>query len=411
MGKGLLMTENRDILFAEETIDLRFFLITLWRKKWIIALAMVLCGLAAFLVSSYLVSERYEAEAFITITEPTLITELETSIQANLAMFETSGLPGLAESTALKDLTFSVMGIMAYDEQSAYDFSASMQGNGQLKLGVSGVDPTLTAEAANTWAGVMKERLNEIYGIGEETITSLEGEVTQAEDNWSEAQLALEAYLSESRLNSADLQLAAARSILMVSLQEIDHNQLLLADIQALLHQIEEFDQSEALTTGTALSLITLQQRAAASQGDPLLQIQIEQSMKTDLSGPEAKLVLLELEKALLDQNQLLEEEVSDLEEEIIELALVLEKEQYRIAQLTEDRDLSRHVYTALSSQLEETRITQAQEESWPMISAPAIVPREPVGPNVFLYTVLASLLALFACLMLFLFIDWWNLE
>lgn len=405
------MTENTEKSPFEEIIDLRELILALWAQKWVIVITVILTGLAAFLVSKFLIQESYQASAYLTFTNPALRAELETSIQTNPVDLETSGLPELAESQELKKLTFDELSLQENEHHPAIKFSASMQGEAQLKLGVTGEDPSLVAEAANAWARVVSTRYNDLFGKDEKSIEILEQDTSQAKANWAASQLALENYLPESRLNSLGLQLSAARSMMAKYLQETDNNQLLISDAQTLQIQIENTTLADTLSTGTILSLITLQQRAAAFQGDPGLEIQIDPSWKADLTSSEALAILQGFVDALEDQNEELVAEIAALEDDISDLDLSMEKEQYQIDQLTQERDLARKTYTALSSQLEETRITITQEERPARIGSVAVEPNEPSKPSIVLYTLLAAMAGGILAMCGVLIADWWSMN
>ena len=85
-------------------------------------------------------------------------------------------------------------------------------------------------------------------------------------------------------------------------------------------------------------------------------------------------------------------------------LVLFQEEEQYQIDILTQERDLARQAYTALSSQLKETRII---ENNSIKIGAKAILPNKAIGPNTGLITGLGSTLGLFIIVGYF-FLDAW---
>lgn len=402
------MTEKIERFYVEEVIDLRELIQALWRKKWLIVGVTFLTGVATLLISSFLVQKSYQSAAYVTITEPRLITELEPSIQTNPVIFETSGLSELAESAELQELTLLELGVIDFQQQQTYEFTASLQGEGQLRLRVTAEDPTLAADAANTWADVVIMRINQLYGIDEESLLTLELEVSMAKANWEAAQLTLEKHLPESRLDSLELQLSASRSMMSKSLKEIDCNQLLISDIQALQTQIESQNPADILSTGTSVSMITLQQRAATIQQETSVHLQIDQNWQVDLTVAEAVVILQQFIDALVSQNQELGEDLISLENEISELVLSLEKEQYRVDQLSQERDLARQTYTALSSQLEETRITMAQEDRPAKLGANAVEPMVPSGPRILLITALAAMIGAMLAVGVVLFRNWW---
>ena len=100
--------------------------------------------------------------------------------------------------------------------------------------------------------------------------------------------------------------------------------------------------------------------------------------------------------------------ELTRIEEGIGELSAALESEKHKVELLTQERDLARNAYIALSNQLEETRITQSQEEYSAKIGAEAIIPRKESNPNLLLNTVLAAILGGMLAVSTVLIYAWW---
>ena len=95
------MTDHQNPTQYEEIIDVRKFIRALLHYKWLIIGASFLGAVAAFIVSSYLISAKYEANAYVTLTEPIIRAELESSIQVSPTLPETGALAELAEADAI----------------------------------------------------------------------------------------------------------------------------------------------------------------------------------------------------------------------------------------------------------------------------------------------------------------------
>jgi len=385
------MTEQE---FTGEIIDLRELILTLWHRKWLILGATLLAGLVAFLVSSYLVPEKFQSSAIITITD-----------RSTWASLEVKSLPQLAESEELRALTFKAMGITDLEAERPFAFSADMDVRSQLVLEVTAKDPHLAAEAANTWAEVVLERMKTLYGSSEDNLNSLEEEISPAWARYTAAQQELENFLSESHLDAYPSQLSAAQFALTETLLEIERNQLLISDIQTLAAQIESMDPAEVLNPGIAISLINLQGRAAGLQEIQPLQNLGEYS---SLGLDDAAAFLQQFGAALESQNQQLASEVTVLEGQISDLSHSMEKERNQEEQLRIDRNLALGAYEALATDLEEGKILLAQEESSLKISAKALPPKDPLSPNVLANTGFAGVSAALLVILGTFFQDWW---
>ncbi|RLC98526.1 MAG: hypothetical protein DRI46_11195 [Chloroflexi bacterium] len=385
------MTEQE---FTGEIIDLRELILTLWHRKWLILGAILLAGLVAFLVSSYLVPEKFQSSAIITITD-----------RSTWASLEVKSLPQLAESEELRALTFKAMGITDLEAERPFAFSADMDVRSQLVLEVTAKDPHLAAEAANTWAEVVLERMKTLYGSSEDNLNSLEEEISPAWARYTAAQQELENFLSESHLDAYPSQLSAAQFALTETLLEIERNQLLISDIQTLAAQIESMDPAEVLNPGIAISLINLQGRAAGLQEIQPLQNLGEYS---SLGLDDAAAFLQQFGAALESQNQQLASEVTVLEGQISDLSHSMEMERNQEEQLRIDRNLAQGAYEALATDLEEGKILLAQEESSLKISAKALPPKDPLSPNVLANTGFAGVSAALLVILGTFFQDWW---
>ncbi len=69
--------------YYEDIIDLRGLVKTILNYKWIIIGVTVIAALGALLISAFILSPKYEANAYVTITEPVIRAELESSIQVS----------------------------------------------------------------------------------------------------------------------------------------------------------------------------------------------------------------------------------------------------------------------------------------------------------------------------------------
>jgi len=405
------MVENQGHYEFEDVIDLRELIRTLWHWKWLIIGVSVLAGLAAYLVSNFLLPPQYQAKAYLTL--------LETSIRSNEIQLELDGLADLVEAEAVKQLVFEDLGITDWEQQEAYDFSASMRGGDQLHLQVTVREPALAAETANAWADVVVDTLNELFGRGEQSGEVLELGVRRAKENWSAAQQALEDYYPENQVEALGVQLAAAKSRLALYQAKVDQTRLLLTDLAMLRRQLEDIPGESQISASRYLALVALQQRAVSASQDQLTSDGVSsESGKLVLEIPEAGFAPISAGSALAELQvlgtalEIVESEVLSLAREtaaeVNQLRADLEIEEYQLAELTGERDLARQTYTALRSQLEENRISRTQQESVVQIGAEAVEPRIPSGPHSILITALAGLTAGGLAILSVMIREWW---
>jgi len=404
------MTEQnaQNLDYYEDVIDIRKLVKTVLNYKWIIIGVTMIAALASFLISAYVLSPKYEANAYVTITELIISAELESSIQVSPALPETGALAELAEADSIIDQVAVFLNLADYLEENKPDMEAFLQGKSQLHLQVTATNPEIAAQIANGWAQVLVLHLNDLYGTGSSTVVVLESEVQKARDNWNFAQEGLEAYLPQSQVEILEVQLAEGKNSLTRYLNQIELNRILISDGEVLKSQFAVMDKDLKLSTGSALSVIALQQRAAGGISGTQFQFQADEILGQGYLVEDGKSDLERLIGALKTQNEEFTAELTIIEESIGELSAALESERHKVELLTQERDLARSAYTALANQLEETRITQSQEEHSAKIGAEAMIPRESSDPNVILNTGLAAILGGMLGVSIVIIYTWW---
>jgi uncharacterized protein involved in exopolysaccharide biosynthesis len=405
------MTDHQNPTQYEAIIDVKKIIRGLLHYKWLIVGASFLGALVAFLVSSNLISAKYEASSYVIFTEAFITAELDSSIQVSPSMPDTGALDELAEADDVIRKISEVLNLDLLSNENKVELVATLQGKSQLHLQVTATDPELAAQIANTWGAEMVLRLNELYGTGEQTVAGLEVEVQRAKEQWNQTQRVLEEYLPSSKVEVLGVQLTAAKNNLNAYLVKIKLNRLLISDAETLQEQLQVFNPGDILPTENVLYLIALKQRTAGGISGTQFQFQGVEILGQDYTVEEGRNSIKEFISAIEDQNISLTAELSTLEQSISNLSVELESETFKVEQLSQERDLTRNAYNALANQLEETRITQAQDEQFAQIGAQAVVPLKPSGPRKLINTGLAGVIGFMLSVCLVFVWDWWKEE
>ncbi len=401
----------------EDVIDLRAIAKTLLRWAWLIILAGLFASLAAFLTSKFVLSPQYESTALVAIIEPSLIAELEPSIQVEMQMPDTQALAELAQSEDLLLKVYQSSQVRELLEpEIAFDgfrdrAEATLIGNNQLRLNVTDSDPQRAARIANVWANCTADRLNDLYGATEENYEKLKQQAETSRQNWDETQSALEQFLPQSQVDVLQAQLEQAKSNLSTYLAQIDRNEILIEDVRGLDARLEALNQNSVIPPGEALSLMALQQRASGALEGTQIQLPGPDIMGEGYTVRQARASLDELVRSLQSQNEDFKALLPTLETRIKQLNVQLEEEQHQLDQLREQRDLARNAYRALSGQLEETRITLSQGDQIAKVAAQAWASEEPSGPNTLMNTALAGVVGLMLAVGAVFVVEWWRDE
>jgi uncharacterized protein involved in exopolysaccharide biosynthesis len=190
---------------------------------------------------------------------------------------------------------------------------------------------------------------------------------------------------------------------------------VIISDALSLLNQFSNRSEEAPFRFEEILTLITLQRRSVTSVGglqSSDLQIQVSDQVISsgNYSVGEGREKINDLVESLRAQNEDLKMKLGEIEDEISKLKAELESEKYRLDSLKGERDLAKSAYKALSGQLEEVRITIAQEDQVAKIAAQARKPDLESGPNPFTIPALVGLAGLMVSLSVVFVYEWWKM-
>jgi len=415
------MTENipRDPYSYENVIDIRELVKTLLKYKWIIIAITLVVALAAFLVSKFLIPDQYEASALIGIRRPTFYADTEPGIENPSILQDYRNLTDLTQSLPVlakeHDVWLSVcqqMELTCVGEDNVRpSLDAVLIGTNQLELTVTCREPERSAEFANLWAEEVINRWNRLYGNESINLEQIQEEVEQARQLWSETQLTLEAYLPQSKISVVEVQLIQAKNKLTLYLVEIESNKNLIRDAHSLDNRLTSLNQNGNLPVGEALTLIALQLRTSGEDSKAQFQLPSEEILGVGYSVEAARKSLKELISSLEEQNDTLEDDLSMIEGEISSLALELEKDKFKVQQLTHERNRAYQAYQILSGYLDDSEINQNNQMEAAYKIAQAQVPVKSSGQSTIMLTVLAGSVGLMIAVGGVFVYNWWTSE
>jgi len=251
----------------------------------------------------------------------------------------------------------------------------------------------------------------QLYGSENIDLIQVEKEVAQALENWNTARNALVKYLPESQINVVEVQLNQAKQKLAIYLGEIEDNESIVRDADALDFRLGRQSQSSKLLIGDALSLVGLLQRTTGDVNGTQFNITGTDIYGQEYTIAESRKSLADLVSALENQNDDLEIQLVDLEGEITALALEREAEQYHIALLEQERDRALSDYQLLSEYMDEVQIAPEYEGLFAYIVAKAVVPQDESGLSTIILVAIAGMMGLMISVVSVFVYAWWNSE
>jgi len=401
--------------YYEDEIDLREIFNSLLRFKWWILGTAVVFAVVALLVAKLVLPKTYKAISYIMITKPALTADLDSSIQSSPQIPDARSLTDL---TKADDLVLSVHEEVGSSNSNTEPFSLksfknqlkpTLVGTNQLKLEVTALNPERTAEIANVWAEKATERLNLLFGSDIDSLLKLEKQTEEARQKWDESENALIEYLPASQADTLLVNLTQARETLKVIISEIGNIDLLLSDLNAIQYRLASRNASDVLTLEEILSVISLQQQAVGQFEGLQIQVSSPDIEAGGYTAGQAQTNIETLIKSLQGQREELLASKQAKEDEITDLGTQYEEAQYNITQLTVQRDLDLKAYEALSSHMEELRITLSQNDQSVKVAGLALPPVNPSGPQTLFITVGAGAVGFVLAAFLVLLISWWK--
>jgi polysaccharide biosynthesis transport protein len=406
----------KEELYYGDEIDLRELVLTIWQGRWVIITLTLIVSLAAFAFNKWVLPEKYEAIAYVSITEPMLQFKDTSEISISAKLPDIASATELATNQALLEKVTAAPEIVPLWDAASDSITEIVEvaaaGKDQLRLIVSDTNPERAALLANIWAEQVAKQINLLYGV-EAIAQTLEAQVAQSKEEYALAQGNLENELLQNKLDALNAQLERTKGDLSCVLSRNSAATRILEDLRILEESLQNQTGGGSLSLGDALSLTTLQQRASASQicasqtQNPQLQIENETLIGIPLS--DALEAISQMQEALQTQQPLVVGEQARLEAEIPSLQRDLAKAEYQLDQRVQVRNQSQELYTALLQQ--QSRITAILRTSGKVatISAFAVVPDEKSSPKTLINIALAGVLGLMLSVFWVFVAGWWQ--
>ncbi len=403
-------------IYADE-IDLRLIFETLWKSRRVIVIATLTAVVLTFIISFWVLPRKYEAIAYVFIGAPVVDFvdaadfsgfKISPTLPDIKAVVKLAAAPGLLES-ALKDplivSAFRDKKIAISDLEKMT--VASDLGKDQLSLKVTDTDPQRAALLANIWAEKVIDTVNTTYGLGAIAQT-LDSQVLQSQQEYQQAQTAMEDALSKSQTSALTAQLDSKNADLGAVLGIIISTQRVLDDLDFFEQGLSGMAGETPLSLGDGLALTTLRQRSLTA-GREAFTIQIDSASFAGVSVSKALEATAQMRTGLQSQLSRLQSDQSRLEQEIPQLQRDLDNANDQLSQFSLKRSQSRNLYNALLLQQQRVSTVLKQSAKVATLSVEAVPADKKSAPKVVLNTAVAGVLGLVLSVFGVLGVNWWK--
>ncbi len=458
--------------YFDDEIDLRQYIVVLFKHwLWIVAVT-VLAAVVAFVVSSFL-SPTYQADANVIIlkskTEISFEPKFQTTVddQLNQKGYQDT----LVSLVSNSDLTASVMqqagDILPAEAQNIFVLQKKVEATSSgdvIAIQVKDRSPEVAARLANIWAELYVDYVNTLYGNGQEgLLLEVQNQAADVGEAYRQAQVTWETFLSDNQQASLEREIAvkkdqiqslrdqAARAekvpLYLYSLKQNEVRQLLetkyaklqlveawLTDAQTMRIQLAQPAESGSANAGDVLALMFLRSKVLASSSNMPVQLQLNLTdIATDtvsLADVDSLITVIQARKVALEEDiAALSDEVAafsadiayepqsadvaatinQLDIELQELEAEFERQVAQRRELKQARDLTWENYTTIQRKLSEVQLASQITDSQVRLAARAVAPQKPISPRRLMNTAVAGALGLMLSVFGVFAVEYWQ--
>lgn len=435
----------------EPGLDLSWYVRVLWKRRWLIVLVTLLCGVLAFL-GSQLLPKQYRAVATLFIQPPLFASELRPeplSVESYQSIVQS---PAILEMTRQELVQGGAIDPEAPIGSMETEIHLSRTRNEGftpiIDLVVKSESPALAKLVANTWADVAiresaglatrgrestLEFIQREYPTARQRLEDVEKELREAEDRYERELHALQnswgdrivAFQKELDIEAREQQLEALRWGLTDGIVTARELKLQIESGRKNLEQVKLAlqEQPQFLLLSKAISDDALWEKIGRDFDDDIGQALSNLKLESQevnpvyiglverLADAQIRLETLATERAqTLQQIDELQMEVSELNQSILERKLALEKltrqrdtelslknreRDFLVTALERAVESSRTTFQTLAQKREESLLATAEQDQDIKIGTYAVEPRIPVSPRPLLNTVAALAIGL----------------
>ena len=379
-----------------QEIDLRPYLLLLWRGRfWVIGTAVVLALLAV--IYSFIQTPVYEAVALVVVTEARQTVTLDQRIEDSANLQPLRAYPELANSDEVMQNLFDKLDPRPTGIENVAQLRMALQaeaGNDLrvVRLKASRTNPQEASQLANAWAEQFVTWANQVYiEGGTDQLPLFEAQLAEAEIDLVTAEQALIEFQAQNQTTIVSNTLHAYAQTHAVYLKEQREIDLLLLDVTTLRDQLSQ-QSGNGNVTGNQLAALLLQLRAFNAEGPGGLQLQLD---NLDTNGLETRQEQIDFLSGVVDslnaRQAALEERQKVIEPQI--LALQEEKQNIEVAygRLQRNHRVAQQTYTTLEFRVAEERIESQDTNDGVLLASRANIPANPTGPRTLLVVLAAG--------------------
>jgi uncharacterized protein involved in exopolysaccharide biosynthesis len=385
----------------DDELNLREYVVVLWRWKYVITAVMIVFALAGFLVSRSL-TPLYQASARLIINNSKTGDQVTQLSAATIA-----GHRALLQSPVLAQRVVKEMGLDA----PPHNFTPQTFLNGAVSSEVLGItnilivhvtlsDPELAAKTATAFAKSavdLAQQLNQEETLSARDIIKIQ--VDESEKRMASARVALEAFQKEAQIELLRKDVDAIlgqRGALLALLVEIESERARLAMAESQLSKATRVDTVRRSVVTDPAMTEAARNRDGADRPANVLPLEMRnefinsvyETLEGQVAVSRTRLAGLEKQKSdLVDVRKLDAARVVQLND--------LYRKEGELRQLQTEFDLARNIYLEVATKYQEARLQVASRGAQLQVLDEALVPEFRIAPRIRTNTMLAAIVGL----------------
>jgi uncharacterized protein involved in exopolysaccharide biosynthesis len=403
----------------EIEIDLRKYILQLFKHWWQIILIAAILAVIAFGITS-LSSFSYQATALVAVTQPSYQLNFDPKIQTVNVQPANDVYLDLATSDDLikqvydhwKERPESITNLETFRKNILSVASGSDESI--IKLTAKTGSPTQSADLANFWAQALIDKTNAIYFGQDQKLKFLEEQVKIAQSDLDIADKALVVFQSQNQLQILTNQLNSSLQYQKDYLTIQRNISYLDQSLQGLRSQLVTNPGDQTTIANQLNSLLlqfqTFNSQTTGSVNTIPLQIQLSDTeIFGSLDNQEQIKILDNLAKIIKDRDTEVAEALIELDPKILSLQQEVQQYQVTFDQLQRSQDIAQQTYTTLTKKVDEVRISDQDPSNRLQLASSALPPTDPLPRNRLRNTILGGLIGGALAITLVLVWEWWR--
>lgn len=391
----------------EQEVDLLPYLRALQRRWLHIIATGGVFAIVAFILTSFMLTRYYRAEALVRVAPPSIQVNLDTRINVSAITGSTfQSLSGLALTDLIvqqvldeigDDLSVSAPYTVSNFQRNVLS-TQSLDGS-LLRLSARWPDPVEALQIVETWARVFSAEANALLGFSDPVrVASLEAQRDALQAMHESAQASLVTYRSETSIALLQANQDVLRTSYVNRLSRVARISQILLEADTLRTILSTKPESNTVSSNDLLAIALFQAKAfddSTSQGEPMIRIDVPIGIGETLIYSDLLVQIDAYKSGLRQQQTVIEGDLAAMGETIHTAERELQVALLELTLLQSEFERTHAAVQDVATAINSLRLSGDALRDVVRVTALPVPPQEPSEPRVMSSTIIAGVMGL----------------